>query len=388
MSTNNSFQICTRGVWDSTIPGIEFDENGVSNYSKMFDRLIETFPRGESGHRTWLEIVDKIKTSAKNNNYDCLVGVSGGTDSSYLLHLAKQYGLRPLAVNLDNGWNTDISVRNIKKVTSKLKIDLETYVINYEEIKDILRSYMRASLPWIDIPTDLAIKSSLYRIAAREGVKYILRGNDFRSEGTQPREWTYGDGKQLVYIQKKYGTHKLKTFPNYTLGNLIYFGYLRQIKSIYPFYYLDYQKKSAQQLLQDEYDWHYYGGHHHENIFTKFAICYWLRKKFNIDKRKITFSAQILTGEISRKDALQELQLPPYDPDQMERDKDFTLKKLDLTEAEFQTIMRRENKYFYAYPSHYPLIQKFIKTAKPVLSLVLPHKPMAIFQIEMRDAVA
>lgn len=141
-------------------------------------------------------------------------------------------------------------------------------------------------------------------------------------------------------------------------------------------------------MLQDEYDWHYYGGHHHENIFTKFAICYWLRKKFNIDKRKITFSAQILTGEISRKDALQELQLPPYDPDQMERDKDFTLKKLDLTEAEFQTIVRRENKYFYAYPSHYPLIQKFIKTAKPVLNLVLPHKPMAIFQIEMRDAVA
>src|SRR5450759_588347 len=209
-------QICTRGVWDESVPGIVFDNNGVSNYAKLFDTLVESYPRSENGQKKWENIITTIKKAGNNNKYDCIIGVSGGTDSSYLLHLAMQYGLRPLAVNLDNGWNSDISVKNIRKMTEVLNIDLETYVIDYEEIKDLLRSYMKSGLPWIDMPTDLAIKAVLYKIANREKIKFILRGNDFRSEGTQPREWTYGDGKQLKYIHKKFGTSNLKTFPNYT----------------------------------------------------------------------------------------------------------------------------------------------------------------------------
>src|SRR5664280_1450280 len=165
-------QICTRGVWDETIPGIVFDKNGESNYAKLFDTLVESYPRGENGLKKWNTVVDEIKIKGLKNRYDCIIGVSGGTDSSYLLYLAKQDGLRTLAVNLDNGWNSDISVKNIRKMTEALNIDLETYVIDYEEIKDLMRAYMKAGLPWIDMPTDLAIKAVLYKVANRENIKY------------------------------------------------------------------------------------------------------------------------------------------------------------------------------------------------------------------------
>ncbi|MEI7473904.1 MAG: 7-cyano-7-deazaguanine synthase [bacterium] len=198
-------KICTRSVFDETVPGITFNEKGEANFCNIHDKLTAAYPRGEEGKQEWLNLVNKIKTKGKNKKYDCIIGVSGGTDSCYLLHLAKEYGLKPLAVNLDNGWNSEIAVENIKKVISKLDIDLETYVIDYEEIKDILHSYMKASLPWIDTPTDLAITSILYKIANSEGLKHILVGNDFRTEGKQPIEWTYGDTKQLKIIQKLFG---------------------------------------------------------------------------------------------------------------------------------------------------------------------------------------
>ncbi len=205
--------ICKLGVWDETIPGIKFDEDGISNYAKIQRKLMKDFPRGNSGKKQWESIIEDVKLEGNKGKYDCIVGVSGGTDSSYLLHILSQNGLKPLAVNLDNGWNSEIAVANIKNMTSKLSIDLETYVIDYEEIKDLMRVYMLASLPWIDAPTDLAIQSILYLIAEKEKVNYIFIGNDFRSEGKQPTEWTYSDQKQLYYLHKKYGKVKLKTFP-------------------------------------------------------------------------------------------------------------------------------------------------------------------------------
>ena len=175
-------RICTRGVWDESIPGISFDENGESNYAKLFDKLVEGYPRGEKGEMIWENVVKKIKNQGHGKTYDCIVGVSGGTDSCYLLYLAKiKYGLRPLAVNLDNGWSSDIAVTNIKKVTNSLNIDLETFVIDYEEVKRVLRAYIKASLPWIDSPTDLAIKAALYKVARREKIRFILNGSDVRS---------------------------------------------------------------------------------------------------------------------------------------------------------------------------------------------------------------
>lgn len=377
-------KICTLGVWDESVPGIEFDNLGVSNYARLFQKLVDAYPRGDKGLNEWNRLVQLIKKQGKNKQYDCVIGVSGGTDSSYLLHLAKEFGLKPLAVNLDNGWNSDISVKNIKKMTEQLGIDLETYVIDYEEIKDLLRSYILAGLPWIDIPTDLAIKAVLYKIAAREGIRYVLRGNDFRSEGSQPEEWTYGDGRQLNSVHNKYGRVKLSTFPNYTLSSLLYYGFVRKIKSIYPFYYLDYNKNKAQEFLIKNYSWEYYGGHHYENHFTKFAISYWLYEKFGIDKRKITLSAQVLSNEISRESALEEINRVPYNENEVEQTLEFLLKKLEISREEFDRALHSANKSFHDYPSYNFIFTKMMKIAKPVLSLVFLHKPQSIFQAEMR----
>jgi N-acetyl sugar amidotransferase len=378
-------EVCTRGIWNTTVPGITFDKDGVSNYARMFDRLCEAYPRGEKGKAEWLSIVEKIKRQGEKNSYDCIIGVSGGTDSCYLLYLAKEYGLRPLAVNLDNGWSSDIAVRNIKKVTQKLGIDLETYVINYEEVKSVLRAYMKASLPWIDSPTDLAIKAVLYKIARRENIKFVLNGSDFRSEGKQPTEWTYSDAKQMQYLLNKFEHKKLVSFPYYTLSGLFYHGFVLKIKMYRPYYYLDYQKKEAQEFLTKNFEWEYYGGHHHENLFTKFAIGYWLPQKFGIDKRIITLSAQILSGEISRESALSLIQTDPYKPEQLKIDKEFVLKKLDLDTDQFSELFSAPNKYYFNYPSYMPFIKKFRKIFSTLISGVLPFKPSILFENETRD---
>jgi hypothetical protein len=287
-------------------------------------------------------------------------------------------------VNLDNGWNSEIAVKNIKKVTSELNIDLVTYVINYEEVKDLLRVFMLGSLPWIDTPTDLAIKSILYKIASQEKVKYILRGNDFRSEGTQPTEWTGGDARILKFLHKKYGRTRLWAFPNYTISSLIYYGFLRGIKSIYPYYFVDYNKQSAQELLIRKYGWEYYGGHHHENLFTKFVMSYWLPEKFNIDKRKISLSAQILSKAITRDDALDKLQVPPYEKNEIESTIKYVLKKLDFSASEFESIMNSENRSLNEFPSYAPLFKTLLPLTRWMLKSVLIYKPMTLFQVEMR----
>jgi hypothetical protein len=239
-------KICSKGVWDETIPGIQFDEKGVSNFCRLQEKMMADYPHGEKGQADWNKLVTEIKASGAHKRYDCLIGVSGGVDSSYLLHLAQQYGLRPLAVNLDNGFNSEIAVQNIYKITTRLNVDLETYVIDYEEIKDLLKSYMKASMPWIDTPTDLAIKATMYKIAGKEGIPFILRGNDFRSEGKQPKEWTYADARQLLYIHDKYGSGiKLRTYPLLTLPKMIYTGLIKGVRDIRPYYFLAYNKQEA-----------------------------------------------------------------------------------------------------------------------------------------------
>jgi N-acetyl sugar amidotransferase len=377
-------QICTTGLWDQSVPGIKFDDKGVSNYAKMFMEFIELYPRGEKGLAEWEEWLKRIKNEGKNKKYDCVVGVSGGTDSCYLLHLAKKYGLRALAVNLDNGFSSKTAVENIKKVTNALKIDLETFVIDYEEVKAVLRAYIKASLPWIDGPTDLAIKAALYQVAEREGVQYIFNGSDFRSEGKQPTEWTYSDARQLMYLLKRFEQIKLKSFPYYTIFQFIRFGYLKKIKMLRPYYYLDYEKRKAQEFLKTEYGWEYYGGHHHENIFTRFAISYWLPKKFNIDKRIITLSALVLNNEISRERALEELKQDPYDVNEMQYDKEYVLKKLEMTKEEFEECFSRPNKYYYDYPSYMHLLKTFNKISISGIKKILPFTPSIFIENQNR----
>lgn len=384
-----TFRRCSMGVWDTTVPGIEFDENGVSNYAKMFIDYGSRYPRGEEGDRIWNDYVSKMRVNGKSKSYDCLVGVSGGTDSSYLLHILKtKYNLRPLAVTFDNGWSSDIAVRNIKKMTDALKIDLETYVVDYEEMKDVLLSYMKAGLPWIDFPTDNAIKSVLYNTANREGIKHILIGHDFRSEGTQPNEWTYGDSKQIKYIQRKFGSIPLNSLPNISILRHAWLSYVIGIKMVYPYFFIDYRKKEAQTFLKEQYGWQYYGGHHHENSFTRFAIAHWMKDKFNIDKRIITLSAQVISGEISREMALEQLTSEPYVVSEKDAELEFVAKKLGITMAEFWDLWDATNKSYLDYPSHHKLMERFITILYPVARLILPQMPSYFLQVKMRKQSA
>ncbi len=381
----NEYKICSRGIWDTTVPGITFDNDGVSNYAKMFDKLVELSPEGIVGNTFWENCVDMMIENGKGKKYDCIIGVSGGTDSCYLLHIAKKkYGLRPLAVNLDNGWSSEIAVGNIKKITKALDIDLETFVIDYEEVKAVLRTYIKAGLPWIDGPTDNAIKAVLFKIAEREGVKSILNGSDFRSEGKQPSEWTYTDSKQMLFLLKKYEKIKLNTFPYQSLFSIVNTSLVKKLKDYRPFNHIEYEKKPAQDFLKKEYGWEYYGGHHHENVFTRFAIAYWMPRKFGIDKRIITLSAQVLTGQITRETALEKISHSPYDLDQMERDKEFVLKKLNFSKEEFESIWNQKNKYYWDYPSYMPLFQKYFKLSGTFLRYFFPAPPTILVERQIR----
>jgi len=377
-------KVCHKGIWNSSIPGFSIDQNGVSNYARIQENLMNDFPVGEKGAEKWASILKEIKEKGRGKTYDCIIGVSGGTDSSYLLHLASSWGLRPLAINLDNGWSSDIAVKNIKNMTSRLNIDLETYVIDYEEMKDILRAYMRARLPWIDNPTDQAIQAILYKYARREGIKAILIGTDFRSEGKQPTEWTYGDYRQLKFVHKKFGNGKRKTYPENNLWKIFYSGYIKKIKIYSPFYYTDYKKKEAREFLEKNYGWEYYGEHHHENLFTKWVIGYWMYEKFGIDKRLITYSAQILNGAIGREEALKICAQKPYKNESIESETSFIIKKLEVSKEEFEQIWKSRNHQFSDYPSWYFVIRKFASIIAPFAKLILPVKPKLFYELEQR----
>ena len=380
-------KICKNGIWDSTVPGIIFDNSGESNYSKLFKMMLKEYPRDDISFKKWEAIVSKAKVKGRKRKYDCIVGVSGGTDSTYLLHLlVKEFNLRPLAVTFDNGWSSKIAIENIKSITNKLNVDLETYVVNYDEMKDIMKSFMKAGLPWIDGPTDHAIKALLFKKAKEIGVKYIFHGSDFRTEGFQPNEWTHCDARLIKYINKRHGIKKIKSFPIISIFNEMFTIFFHGIKSYRPYYYLPYVKKDAQEFIKKEYDWTYYGGHHHENSFTKFAIADWLPNKFGIDKRKITYSALTMSREISRDEALSEMVKPAYDLEVMKKDRVFVMKKLDMDYEEFNRIWNSPNKSFKEYPSYYNFTNKILKLVNVFVKYFLPYKPLSIMQDEIRNS--
>ena len=236
-------------------------------------------------------------------------------DSTYTLYLAKQLGLRPLAVHFDNGWNSDTAVTNIKNATSKLDVDLHTCVIDWEEFKDLQKSFLKASVPCIEVPTDVAIHGTLFKTAKEEKVKYILGGQSFMTEGTVPREWSYIDGTYIKSVHKLFGRVPLKSYNNATIYQIAYYLFVKRIKQIPFLNYVDYSKEKAKEILEKELGWKYYGGHHYENIYSHFAFGWYLYHKFGIDKRKVSFSAQIRSGKMTRQVALAKMNENPYPED-------------------------------------------------------------------------
>lgn len=343
-------KICSRCIYDERVPSIQFDDKGVCNYCKQIDSLVEQYGTGtKKGEDELNRIIEDVKKDGKNKKYDCVIGVSGGTDSSYMLYLVKKWGLRPLAVHYDNTWNSSIATENIRKVLGKLGVDLYTHVVDNKESDDIFKAFFLASVPEIEAATDLALAETLYRAASKYGVKYIFEGHSFVTEGITPVGKNYFDGKYISSIHKKFGTRKLKTYPLMTFSNFMKWTVFKQIKKIRPFWYISYSKTEARAFLEKEYNWEYYGGHHLENRMTAFFHSYYAPKKFGADFRNNTLSALVRNGKMSREEAWSEYNTEPHLEDDL---LNYFKKRLNLTDEEFTRVMNLPPKSWLDYPTY------------------------------------
>jgi hypothetical protein len=316
----------------------------------MIDDLQAQYKTGTpEGEQRWIDIVKEIKRAGKDKKYDCVIGVSGGTDSSYMVAKAVEWGLRPLAVHYDNTWNTAIATENIRKVLSKLKIDLYTHVVDNKEADDIFRSFFYANVPEIDGSTDIALAETLYRAAAKYKVKYILEGHSFMAEGVSPLGSAYVDGGYIKTIHQKYGKVKMNTFPNMTFGRFLKWTLVYRIKKVRPFWYIKYDKSSARFFLENEFNWQYYGGHHLENRMTAFNHSVYFPRKFNIDQRNNSLSAAVRSGHLTRHEALMQYSQPPYYEAELIP---YFKKRLQITDEEFDFVMAGEKKFFWNYATY------------------------------------
>jgi len=349
------YQVCRRCVMDTSDPDIKFDGGGVCQYcTDWLQRLSRETSSGNPA-LSLLTLVARIKDAGRGRDYDCVIGVSGGVDSTYTAWVVKQHGLRPLAVHLDNGWNSELAVDNIRGVLEKLHIDLHTHVVDWEEFRDLQRSFFLASVVNIEIPTDHAINALLNQAAATHGIKYIVTGGNIRGEGIYPRAWGWYnlDLRHLRAVHRRFGTRPLKTLPQISLPQFAFNALVRRIRTVPILNYLDYNKPAAMQFLQQELGWRAYGGKHYESIFTRFFQGYIQPRKFGVDKRRGHLSSLVAGGDLERSQALDELARSPYPDPQMEADDlAFFLKKMEITQAEFERWMAEPPCPHTAYPNN------------------------------------
>jgi len=345
---------------DTTDPNIEFDAAGVCGHCKRYDRLVaRSVIPSERQMQVIARLVTEIKAGGRNNDYDCIVGVSGGVDSTYVAYTVKKLGLRPLAVHLDNGWDSELAVKNIENVLKTLGIDLYTHVIDWEEFKDLQLAFLRASTPDSEIPTDHAILALMHQMVRKVGVRYIIAGFNVRTESHLPWAWSQGylDYAYIRTVQRRFGVRKLKTYPH--MGFWEYHGYVLTHKVVSILNYIDYNKQNAMKVLENELGWKYYGGKHYESIYTRFYQGYILPRKFGYDKRKTHLSSLICSGEMTRAQALRELTTDPYPLALQQEDREYVIKKFGLTSSEFEAIMALPKKRYEDYDSWDNLYQSW-----------------------------
>ncbi len=366
------YQQCVRCIMDTTDPWIEFDAQGICNHCRRYDELAaRVFQPGEAGRHKLEYLVERIKVDGRGKPYDCVIGVSGGVDSTYVAYVVKKLGLRPLAVHLDNGWDAELAVSNIEKVLKYLGIDLYTHVLNWEEFKDLQLAFLKASVSDGEIPTDHAIAAVVYQTAIKYGIKYVISGTNVVTEGIMPLAWTYGiqDWDYIRGIHRYFGRTPLATFSHMSLWDRVYYNLVKRIVTIRILNYLPYVKEGAMRLLQEELGWKYYGGKHYESIYTRFFQGYILPRKFKIDKRLAHYSTLICSGQMGRGHALEALEDDPY-PESLQRDDyEYVIKKFGLTQDEFEVIMALPIKTFMDYPNQHALMQQL----RRVLQFIQRH---------------
>ncbi|WP_099364933.1 N-acetyl sugar amidotransferase [Sphingobacterium sp. 1.A.4] len=363
MKEIREYQICTKTIMDTSDPNIIFNEKGESDYYINFvNEILPSWNTGEEGYKLLMQTADKIKNDGKNRDFDCIIGLSGGLDSSYVAYIAKEImGLRPLLFHVDAGWNTDKAVGNIEKLVNGLNVDLYTQVINWEEMKDLQRSFFKSQIPDQDMPQDIAFFSGLYKFAKKHKIKYVLTGGNFSTECCrEPEEWGAYPGidkKLILDIHKKFGEKNLKTFPIVDiLQYKIFYKYFLGMEVFKPLNLIPYIKNEVEELLENKFGWEPFQHKHHESRFTRFFEDYWLPRKFGFEKRRAHFSSLILTGQMTRDEALIRISKPELSEEFLRKEFEYVAEKLDFKVEELEAIFNGQNKTFNDYKNKRALI--------------------------------
>lgn len=368
-------KVCSRCIYDERVAAISFDESGVCNYCRQIDGLVRDYGTGSpAGEQRLASIVDEIKRAGVGKKYDCVVGVSGGTDSSYMVYLAKQWGLRPLAVHYDNTWNSAIATQNIGKVLRALDVDLYTHVVDNKESDDIFRSFFTAGVAEIEAATDLALAETMYRAASKYGVKYILEGHSFVTEGITPVGRNYFDGQYIRSIHRRFGKRPMRSYPLMTFWRFIWWSCFARIRKIRPLWYIHYSKEDARAFLEREYGWTYYGGHHLENRMTAFFHGIYAPQKFHSDFRNNTLSALVRNGLLPRTQAWAEYNSPPAVEQELVT---YFKKRLGLTDSEYESKMAEPPKSWHQFPTY----KRRFERLRPLFAVLAKHNlvPMSFY---------
>lgn len=354
-------RLCSRCLLEDTTPGIAFDERGQCNYCRDFEAVLAAAPNHAERDRRRVDLIAEIQGGRRGKRYDCIVGVSGGVDSSYALYLAVKSGLRPLAVHLDNGWNSELAVHNIAALVRKLGVDLFTHVIRWEENRDLQRAFMAAHVIDIEMLMDSAMIATIFRAARKFGVEFILSGSNSATEGmAMPIGWSHHkwDARNARGIHRRYGTRRVPSHPFYSLWSMMLDRYVRRIRLIGFLDYFDYNKGEAVALLEREVGYKPYPYKHYESVFTRFYQGEILPRKFGVDKRRLHLSALVISGQMTRDEALTMLATPPYpNPGQLRDDRDFVAKKLGYSLDELDAYLKSPPVLHAAFPSDYSLLR-------------------------------
>lgn len=350
------YRMCTRCVMDTTDPFITFDDDGVCSHCRGFETNIKPHwkptPEGERELQT---IIEEIKEHGRGKDYDCIIGLSGGVDSSYLAVKVVEWGLRPLAVHVDAGWNSELAVKNIDQIVTKLGLDLITHVVDWEDMKELQLAFLRSNVANQDIPQDHAFFAALYSYAVKSNIKYVISGTNYATEGILPQSWGYDamDATHLRAIHKRFGTRSLKNFPIISfLDYYFYFPRIRDMRVVAPLNYIPYDKQDAIDHLERNYGWRYYGGKHYESRWTRFYQAYYLPEKFGYDKRKAHLSSLVVSGQMTREEALGELEKPLYSHNEIAEDKAFIAKKLGFSVEELDGLIAQAPRYYEEFPTN------------------------------------
>lgn len=388
---DRSYQVCTRCVIDSTDPDVVFDEEGVCNHCYYFDISVQPnwFPNDEGKAKLEAMIAD-IKEHGKGKEYDCIIGLSGGIDSSYVAVKVVEWGLRPLVVHVDAGWNSELAVKNIEQIVSKLGLDLVTHIVDWPEMKDLQLAFLKSNLANQDVPQDHAFFAALYSYAIKSDIKYVISGSNYATESVLPQSWGYNamDIAHLEGIHKRFGVKKLKTFPRVSFFDF-YINYprIKKMQVLAPLNYMPYDKEEAIGILEKDYGWRYYGGKHYESRWTRFFQGFYLPHKFGYDKCKAHFASLVLAEQMSREQALEELKKPLYTDNELEMDKAFIAKKLGISVEELDGLIKQDPRHYTEFPHNEDTFRRAMKALHVSRHVVRKGKALATCPLRILSSV-